>query len=100
MVSLFTMWVSGAIPILLIAWLGRKIFRAQLTPVSTVVSVAVAGVIAFFVRGFAEGEGGYSARIDNMLSAEQLPIVWPQVLLALSLSLFVGWHSMALKRKP
>lgn len=88
MSGLIMVWVFGAIPILAISWLLRRVARKPLTPKVAVASVVAATVIAYVIRSFAEGEGGFANRISRIGSADELLLVIPQGLIALALALF------------
>jgi len=79
--------VSGAIPILAIAWVVRRLMRRKATDLrANVASVLVAAVIGFVIRGFMEGEGGFGPRADNIISFSQLPAIAGGAVVALVLS--------------
>lgn len=90
MIELLVVWVAGALPILLIAWLGRKAFRTSLTVKSALYSVGAATFLAFFIRNFAEGVGGFDARIAGLFDSQQLLFVVPQGLIALVLAIIAA----------
>lgn len=79
--------VFGAIPILAIAWVVRRLMRRKATDLrANVASVLVAAVIGFVIRGFMEGEGGFGPRVDNIISFSQLPAIAGGAVVALVLS--------------
>ncbi len=79
--------VVGAIPILAIAWVVRRLMSRKATDLSAnVTSVLLAAVIGFVVRGFMEGEGGFGPRAENIMSVSQLPAIAGGAVVALVLS--------------
>lgn len=65
-------WVGGALPILGIAWVLRRLVGRPASGVlSAVVSTLLAGVAGYVLRSFGEGEGGFQGRMANILTGSE-----------------------------
>lgn len=79
--------VFGAIPILAIAWVVRRLMRRKATDLrANVISVLIAAVMGLVIRGFMEGEGGFGPRVENIFSFSELPAIAGGMVVALVLS--------------
>lgn len=79
--------VSGAIPIIAIAWIIRRLMHRKATDLkANVTSVLIAAVVGFVIRGFGEGEGGFGPRVENIASLSQLPAIVGGAVVALIIS--------------
>lgn len=79
--------LAGAVPILGIAWVVRRLMRRKATDLkANITSVLIAAVVGFVIRGFMEGEGGFVPRVENVLSFSQFPAIAGGTVIALVLS--------------
>lgn len=79
--------VFGALPILAIAWVVRRLMRRKATDLrANVTSVLIAAAVGFVIRGFMEGEGGFGPRVENIVSFSQIPAIAGGAVVALVLS--------------
>lgn len=81
-------WIFGTIPILLIAWLVRRVMKAKATELKAAASsVLIAAALGFLIRGFNEGQGGFENRVANVFSLGQLAPTLGSAVIALTLVL-------------
>lgn len=73
--------IGGAIPVLLISWLLRRLVRVPLTFPSAAVSVLLATSIGFVLQAFGEANGDFS-RVGPYFSSgfEYLRAAWIAVI--------------------
>ncbi len=82
--------IGGILPILLFAWIFRKLFGATLTTKTALWSVGAALAVGIIVYGFMEGEGGFTNRLVNIGSADSFVIYVPAALIAFVLCYLVA----------
>lgn len=91
MAGLIGNWLATALGIAAIAWLLRLPFRRARGPLAAALSVAVASVLGFYLRGIADGEGSLAARWEEAARGDQAIIVIPAIGFALGATALVGW---------
>lgn len=87
---LLAAWLVGALLIVLLAWMGRKLLVTPLTMRSALVSVGSATLTTFFLWNFMGGDGSFERRAAGLFNSEHLGLVVPQGLLALFAVLLVA----------
>lgn len=90
MIVLLAAWLVGALLIVLLAWMGRKLLGLPLTRRSAILSVGSATLTTFFLWNFAGGDGGLDRRSAGLFNSEHLALVVPQGLLALFAALLAA----------
>lgn len=95
MIVLLAAWFVGALLIVLLAWMGRRLLVTPLTTRSALVSVGSATLTTFFLWNYVGGDGGFERRLLGLFASEHLALVVPQGLLALLAVLL-----MAARRSP
>lgn len=66
-------WIGGALPTLGLAWVIRRLMHSTADRLSVaVISTFLAGILAYVIRSIGGGEGGFTARVSNILSGSEL----------------------------
>lgn len=95
MAGLTASWIGGAIPIFIIAWLLRKIFRQNTKLSSIIITTIIAMLFGWLMTGFGEGEGGFYTRLQNMVNFDRLILISiPSGLIALVVAMISAWRSI------